>query len=185
MERRKLLAKLDRVDALREGATTPGERLAATEARERILRRLTRLMSNDHVQREVLRGFAAARRLHTGHLHVVEDEPVELPTAECIADRVVQWRDGEVTRRRLAAWADRFVDKVVFPHYPPEDVRSIPIEVLLQLSCMRNQPLYKSDIPALLAFLGAGEDDALGAWHAWFAHVDAIDWTRRGKRRSA
>jgi hypothetical protein len=50
---------------------------------------------------------------------------------------------------------------------------------------MRNQPLYKSDIPALLAFLGAEEDDALGAWQTWFAHISAIDWSRRGRRRSA
>jgi len=185
MDRRRLLQKLDRVEALRDGATTPGERAAAIGARERLLRRLAEVMSDDHVHREILRGFAAAGRLHGAHLHVVEDEPVELPSAACIAGEIGRWRDGELTRSQLAAWASRFVDKMVFPRHPPDDPRSIPIEVLLQLSCMRNQPLYKSDIPALLTFLGAEGDEALGAWQAWFAHVGAIDWRRRTRRRSA
>lgn len=166
--RERLLRKLRYVEALFAGATTPGERAAASRAKRRLLGRLGR-PPQPHEHRPPWDPRADAALASCAAM------PCSLEFA-CVLS---EWAHGALSALDVAAWAAWHVDKVLLPDYPPHDVRSIPVEVLLQLSAMRHQPLTVDDLPAIRRFLGAGPGEALAAWRTWLAHLAGIDWRAR------
>lgn len=185
VDRNKLIARLYRIEALVKGATTPGERVAATTARSKVVEKL--LANPCPVQRDVLEDLAEAA-LDADPLsdeatdELMPDDPfVQLPTVAELRRVLQDWLDGERESDDVADWASDYVDKLVLPSYPSDDPRSIPIEVLMQLSCLPRQELMGEDIAELMAFLGGAEGDAGAAWERWFGHLEQVDWRSRRK----
>jgi len=153
-----LKRKLRAVEALLEGATTDGERQAAERARERLVARL----GSEEDERTACGPFG---------WHPPDAAWVQVPTAEVLRGWLEAWAAGDRTTRQVQKEAAWYVDKVVLPLHDPSDVRSIAVELLLQLSSMKRQPLHADDVPDLLAFLDAPEG-AEAAWAGWFAFLD-------------
>ncbi|MEZ4234779.1 MAG: hypothetical protein R3F59_01160 [Myxococcota bacterium] len=172
VDERTLRARLQRVEALHDGATTPGEREAAHRARHRLLERLAEVRANDPVAR-----FCAE---HVAALAVAPEPPPppeRLPDARTLLGLLARWEAGELDGWRLCAWAERVVDRVDLPDDPLEPGATVA-EVLLQLSALRHVDLQPGDVPRIRRFLRDGD------WNAWFALVaDAAARTRR-KRAS-
>lgn|GEM_PF-3431955 len=173
--RRKLLL----VEALHEGATTEGERTAAAEARERLVRRMRKL------------GLVRQAGVHAAFRHaadlgpdedladpLVEENP-ELPDVEDLLTVLAAWRLGLRSAADVGSWASELCDRLLLPCCNVSDPRAARVEVLLQLAAMRRQPLVEADIPAIETFLQAEPGEA--AWQDWFAWLADVDW--RARRR--
>jgi len=157
-----LIQRLVRVEALERGATTPGEREAASRARERLTARLIQVRERDPVARFVADHVAAL-----GVAPQRRPAPRErLPTPAALAAALARWRAGEWSRLDIHVWAEHIVDRVVLPTDPRAEGACIS-EVLLQLSMMHRVALTPADIPEILSFV-RGED-----WSAWFALIAA------------
>ncbi|MCK6505849.1 hypothetical protein L6R53_21090 [Myxococcota bacterium] len=165
MEEHDLHRKLLAVEALHDGATTEGERLAAEQARERLLQRLS---SRGLLRRAgVHHAFEQAAQLGAPDAEVlVEASEAELPTTEDLLLVLAAWRLGLRRRREVCAWASELCDRLLLPVVPVDDPRAARVEVLLQLAALRQQPLSTGDVPAIEAFLQAPAGPA--AWAAWF-----------------
>ncbi|MCB9763574.1 MAG: hypothetical protein H6739_27650 [Alphaproteobacteria bacterium] len=170
-DRHSLRKKLRRIQALHDRATTPGERQAAAAALDRIRDRMERVDEGLPQPEGVITleelGFTSSEPGYT------------LPDRAELIAMLLEWSNGDRTARSVGRWASRLVDKLLLPDLPATDPEAIPVEVLLQLSCMRRQPLAVQDIPAMLAFLAAPPDRAAQAWADWFAYVEGVDWRAR------
>lgn len=177
---RSLHRKLARIEALRAGATTEGERLAAEQARDRVLDRLdAEGHDSEGWAEQVLDGWRMAGPSPGASL----DNGAEAPSLTEVRRRLEQWRTDQWSRERLQAWAAKVVDRVFLPDLPPDDPQGIAVEVVMQLSTLTQQPLYKKDLPALIAFVDAAETDPRAAWLGWFTYVESVDWEARKRRR--
>lgn len=150
-----LLSRLVKVEALRRGATTPGEREAAERAQARLTTRIE--------------AEKAAR---------APAPEVELPSAAMPEDAMVRavlgrWEEQRVDDRELHRWARAIVDRVVLPR-DPADPTARRAELILALAGPRLSGLKRADLPAILGFLDGGE------WTAWF---DLLVRADRGRRR--
>lgn len=156
-DRDRIWEKLRRVEALRQGATTPGERAAAESARARLLERLE---------------AAPEPPLEIGSAEVVASVDYDVPAGAGLPGiytfgRVLRaWADGDLTREGVRAWASGVVGSTLLPICDLDDPRSLRVELLMQLSALDRQPLDPSDVPALLGFLQGEAGPA--AWAAWF-----------------
>lgn len=157
---RRLLERLERVERLHRGATTPGEAEAARQAAERLKRRIGEL------------GEPVARfcREHVASLGVPAPPPppaARMPGPTTFTRVLWRWEHGEWTRENVRRWAARVVDRVVLPA-DPTDPAAWRAEVALQLASMHRVSLGVRDIPAIRAFLDSGD------WAGWFTHVAAV-----------
>lgn len=157
---RRLLQRLERVERLHRGATTPGEAEAARQAAERLRKRIGELI-------EPRTRFV---REHVESLGVPAPPPppaARMPSATTFTRVLWRWEHGDWTREHVRRWAARVVDRVVLPA-EPRDPASWRAEVLLQLASLHRVQLGVRDIPAIRAFLAAGD------WAAWFTHVAGV-----------
>ncbi len=183
MDEPTLRRKLRAIEALHDGATTEGERLAAAEARDRVARRLVQVTGVRRLH--VHACFRAAAGLGADEAPVLDDDPgVELPTVAELLAVLAAWRMELRTAREVERWACRLCDQLLLPSVDVHDPRAARVEVLLQLAAMKRQPLGRADIDAIEAFLLAEPGEA--AWQAWFSWLAGIDWdARRQARRRA
>ena len=150
-----LRRKLERVEALRERATAPGERAAATAASARLRRRLEKL-GDDPV------AAACARELEDlGELPEVVVRGRPSPSENELVAVLDLWEGERWGRERVSTWARDIVDRAVLPD-DPLDPRSRVSEVLMNLADMDSGGFRIDDIPAARVFLGGG------GWDAWF-----------------
>lgn len=157
-----LRQRLRRVQALHDGATTPGERRAAAQARERIVARLQRVRNADPVARFVHRqveGLGVGRP--------PEPPSVPLPSHREVGVALAHWEMGRWSDRRVSAWAAALVDAVDLPSHP-DAVGACRAEVLLQLAMLHRVPLRSTDVPALRRFLRTRD------WAQWFELVAEV-----------
>lgn len=160
-DERRLHTRLARVVALREGATTPGEREAAANAEARLRERLAASRREDPVARSCAEEVAS----------LGVEGPLPEPEPD-LADVDVLWvlalyERGALPLDELRRWALDLVDAVVFPDHPAHPLAPLG-EVLLQLSTVDRFPLLPSDVPRVREFLSTGD------WRRWFetvAHV--------------
>lgn len=164
---RRLLERLARVEALHEGATTPGEREAAARALKKVLERLVEVRAKDEVAR-----FCAA---HVASLGIPDRPPPDtdepLPCALDLRRRLTWWHHGHIPASHLRDWASRVCDRTVLPS-DPSDPEAPAAEVVLQLAALRRARLKRQDVPAILEFLDSAD------WGAWFALLERA--ARRG-----
>lgn len=150
----RLRERLARIEALHEGATTPGEREAARKAGERLMERIVRLRADDPVVRfcrEHLAALGVAPRR--------PPPPTRLPSEERVLTILARWEAGDWSAARVHRWACRLVDRVTMP----DDPGRAPIaEVLLQLAALHHVRLRPKDVPRIRRFLRDRD------WTAWF-----------------
>ena len=170
MTARALLRKLKRVEALCDRPGNEAERKAAELARARILARLQAVKADEpEAYTGVLIDLIAVQGL--GAESIQSEAGMRLPAAGEIIARLLAWKAGDRSRAEIQRWAARYVDKMLLPDLPHTDPASIPVEVLLQLSAMKRQPLLTTDVPALIRFLRAeqGPEEAWTQWFLWLA----------------
>lgn len=158
---RRLRERLDRVEALYNGATTPGEREAARCAGERLLGRIERLRADDPVVRfcrEHLQALGVAPR--------PPPPPARLPSERTLLGVLARWEAGDWSRERVHHWAARVVDRVTLPR-EATDAGAPRAEILLQLAALHLVDLRPCDVPGIRRFLRGGD------WGAWFDLVGA------------
>lgn len=173
MSRATVIRKLQRVDALRRRATTPGERAAAETVCARLIARLGGHETPDWSV------WSIEPSEPEGPDPIFADSGLELPGRDQILAVLLAWSTGHYADEEVAEWAAGFTYKVWLPEHPPDDVRSIYVEVILQLSALHVQPLTRDDVPALRLFVTAAAGDARDAWRIWWTHLESIDWSTR------
>ncbi len=151
--------RLQRVQALHDGATTPGERAAAAEAKKRLMQRLHAVRKADPVAR-----FVEGHVRTLGISRPPEPPAVELPTRRQVSAMLAAWEEGSCTDARIRDWAARLVGAVDLPSHP-DAVGACRAEVLLQLAMLERVPLSPRDVPAVRRFLRTRD------WGEWFALV--------------
>lgn len=172
MNRYDLIGTLARIAALEHGGSTPGERAAARQARERLADRLgghDHGAATVHAEEMVAAGYPEVARRQQSVASPVSSEP---PDAAEIARRVVRWQRGELSTSALRHWAARVVDRCILPELPIDDVRSIPGEVLLALADPRC--LEREHADEVLCFLHTAPADAALAWRGWLAVLASV-----------
>lgn len=170
-----LIAKLRRVEALHAGATTDGEREAASRARARLVDRLGGDVPSGRLAPPPTIDPLApppGASLDTG---------LRMPMHKTIIKKVTAWQQGEMTDVQLERWARRYVDRMLLPDLPPDHIDSIRVEMVLQLSSLTRQPLLTDDVPAMVAFLSTKKRQVEEGWRAWFTYIESIDWHARRK----
>lgn len=178
MEENALRRKLLAIEALHEGATTEGERVAAAQARERVVARLLRLgLVRRASVHAVFRHAAGLGDLDDSPDPLVEEAQAELPTSEDLLMVLAAWRMELRTRHEVGEWAAHLCDRLLLPSVDVHDPRAARVEVLLQLAAMVRQPLVTDDIPVIEAFLRA--EPGQQAWADWFAWLASVDWKAR------
>ena len=158
---RRLRERLDRVEALYRGATTPGEREAALRAGGRLLARIEKLRAGDPIVQFVREHLAAL-----GVAPHPPPPPARLPSERTLLGVLARWEAGDWSRERVHAWASRVVDRVTLPA-DPTDAGAPRAEVLLQLATLHHVDLRPCDVPGIRRFLRRGD------WRAWFDLVGA------------
>ncbi|MEN0062529.1 MAG: hypothetical protein AAGA48_10300 [Myxococcota bacterium] len=159
---RTLRARLARVEALERGATTPGERSAASAARARLVARIARVRSQDPVVQFV--------NAHLDSLGIREGgrppPPPDLPSPMEIRIVLQRWADDEWHRQDVQAWAEDIVDRVVLPTDADHPDAAVG-EVLMQLAMLHRVRLQPHDVEPLVDFMTTHD------WHAWFEFIAA------------
>jgi len=157
---RTLRARLARVEALERGATTPGERTAASAARRRLVARIARVRSQDPVVQFV--------NAHIDSLGIREGgrppPPPSLPSVDEVRRVLREWASDEWHRHDVQAWAEAIVDRVVLPTDPAHPDAPVG-EVLMQLAMLHRVRLQPHEMEPVHDFLRNGD------WQAWFAFV--------------
>lgn len=156
MTERRLRERLERVEALHERATTPGEKEAARKAGERLLKRLEKVRADDPIGR-----FCRAHLAALGVAPRRPPPPPPLPSGRAVLNVLARWECGDWSRHRVHRWASRVVDRVTLPDHP-DDTRACRSEVLLQLAALHHVDLRDTDVPGIRRFLRTGN------WSAWF-----------------
>jgi hypothetical protein len=96
---------------------------------------------------------------------------------------VNKWARGELDERSVHEEAEALYEQLEpLPEYPPEDARSIPIEVLSHLEILNHQLIVREDIPAILDFLETHPGKELEAWSQWEAYWNTLDYDERMER---
>ena len=168
---RRLRARLARVEALHRGATTAGEREAASRARQRLLTRIEELRANDPIAR-----FCAE------HLSELAEAPLPPSPPEPVLDisellhALARWEMGDWSGEQLHAWACDVVDQVTFPD-DPESSGACVGEVLLQLAALHHIELRPNDVPRIRRFVRHR------GWDDWFALLTEAAGRRARLRR--
>ena len=147
---------MQRVQALHDGATTPGERQAAARAMERLHERISKVRAADPV--------ASFVREHVERLGIdraPEPPAVELPSHREVAAVLSRWEQGDWLDHEVCTWASALVGAVDLPSHP-EAVGAVRAEVLLQMAMLSRVPLRASDVPKIRRFLRTRE------WGEWF-----------------
>ena len=158
----RLRRRLERVVALHRGATTEGERRAAAEARNRLVRRLKKVRREDPVAR-----FVAGQLAHLSVARPPEPPSVPLPSHRDVARALAAWEDGAWSDAEVQAWAEALVAAVDLPSDPrAEGARRA--EVLLQVAMLGRVPLQAEDVPEIRRFLRTGD------WEAWFGLIARV-----------
>jgi hypothetical protein len=178
-DRKALLRRIRRVEALHAGATTEGERTAAARARARLVERLGGDVPSGRIEPGEEIRFDPLAPPPGAHL----DTRLQMPTARTLVSKVQEWAKGDLSGSELQAWAWRFIDGMLLPDLPASDIDSIRVEVILQLSSLEDQPLWIDDAPALLEFLRTPKRSVEKGWADWFRYVETIDWHARRRVR--
>jgi hypothetical protein len=178
-DRKALLRRIRRVEALEAGATTEGERTAAARARARLVERLGGDVPSGRLEPAEEIRFDPLAPPPGAHL----DTRLQMPTHRTLIAKVEAWAKGELAGSELQAWAWRFVDGMLLPDLPASDVDAIRVEVILQLSSLEDQPLWIDDAPALTAFLRTPARSVDEGWAEWFRYVESVDWHARRRLR--
>ncbi len=148
---------MQRVQALHDGATTPGERAAAASALRRLMMRLSEVRASDPVA-----SFVRDQVTRLGVDRAPEPPAVPLPSTQEVSRVLLLWETGDWTTAEVATWASALVGAVDLPSHPdaPGAVRA---EVLLQLAMVHRVPLRAHHVPSIRRFLRKR------AWEGWFA----------------
>jgi hypothetical protein len=178
-DRKSLLRRIRRVEALHAGATTEGERTAAARARARLVERLGGDVPSGRLEPVEEIRFDPLAPPPGAHL----DTRLQMPTHRTLVSKIEAWAKGDLSSAELSAWAWRFVDGMLLPDLPASDVDSIRVEVILQLSSLEDQPLWIDDAEALVAFLRTPKRAAEQGWAEWFRYVESVDWHARRRMR--
>ena len=157
--------RLERAEALRDRATTEGERQAAAAACERLQKRLRHQLDNDPVRRHVIAEFGTL---------IHDDLPIQSvrtrPWRDQLLKQLARWEDGTIGDAALRRWAQRVVDRNVLPS-DPEDIRSFWADVVLQLSSGGAGRLRARHVPKLRRFL---RHSGPPPWESWFDWLDGL-----------
>ena len=180
-DRKALLRRIRRVEALHAGATTDGERTAAARARARLVERLGGDVPSGRIEPGEEIRFDPLAPPPGAHL----DTRLQMPTHRTLISKVNAWAKGDLSGSELQAWARRFVDGMLLPDLPASDVDSIRVEAILQLSSLEDQPLWIDDAEALVEFLRTPKRSVKKGWTDWFQYVETIDWHARRRMRRA
>ncbi len=90
---------------------------------------------------------------------------------QTLRDLLNQWASGEITDEQLAGMSEELWNKYgVWQSWPREDKRSITFGALNRMRLRDAEPITKSDVPFLLAFLDAAYGDETSAWRGWDEH---------------
>jgi hypothetical protein len=163
-----LLQRFARIDALRRGATTPGERLAAEQAQARVADQIAAQQARDPV-----RAFVHA---YVADLAVPPDDPppqASLPDDLEVRGALLRWEHDDLSDRDLARWAREVVDRVVLPR-DSADPAARRAELCLALASRRLGGLVREDLRGIRHFLDGGP------WEDWFALLATA--AARGRR---
>ena len=157
--------RLERAEALRDRATTEGERLAAEAACERLQKRLVHQLERDPVRRHVLAEFDAL---------IEDDAPVRTntmrPWRDQLLKQLARWEDGSLGDLGLRRWAQEVVDRNVLPS-DPNDTQSFWADVVLQLASDRRGVVRAQHVPKLRRLL---RQKGPPPWEDWFGWLDAL-----------
>lgn len=156
---RGLHQRLQRVEALHRGATTPGEREAAARARERLLAHIHQVRADDPIAR-----FCAEHVAELGVAPAPPPPPEPLPDARELLGLLARWEAGDVDTDWVCSWAQEQVDRGVFPDDPTDDGAAVA-EVVLQLAALEHVRLRPRDVPRIRRFVRDRD------WDAWFQVV--------------
>ena len=171
----RLRERLQKVEALHAGATTPGERAAAAEARTRLLERLQGLRRDDPIARFVAEHVAALAVPPTRAA-----APMPMPTLRQVLGVLAVWEAGDLTAEGVQAWAELVVDRVDLPD-GCADPGAARAEVILQLAALHRIQLTPEEVPEIRRFLRS--DGEPGGWSEWFDLLARV--ARRGRRSSS
>ncbi len=152
-----LWQRMLRVQALHDGATTPGERLAAARALERLSARLSEVRSADPVAR-----FVRDDVERLGIDRAPEPPAVPLPSVREVCLVLTLWEQGDWRTADVSTWASALVGAVDLPS-DPDAQGAVRAEVLLQLAMLHRVPLRARHVPAIRRFLRTRD------WEGWFA----------------
>ncbi|MDP9194002.1 MAG: hypothetical protein M3P06_20090 [Acidobacteriota bacterium] len=94
-------------------------------------------------------------------------------TRNLLINALRDWQSGEMTAQEVQELAESFTDSSDFPESPPEDDRSIEVEVLMHLDALSTLPVTRADIPAILQFLSTPPGEALNGWAAWISYWES------------
>lgn len=157
-----LRQRLERVQALHDGATTPGERRAAERARDRLIRRLEAVRDADPVARFVRDHVAAY-----GVARAPEPPSVDLPSTREVLSVLARWEAGEIDDEAIGRWAADLVGAVDLPSHP-DALGAARAEVLLQLAMLDRVPLRRWHVTRIRRFLRSRD------WADWFQLLVAV-----------
>lgn len=163
MTRYLLLQKLQRIEALKAGATTTGERGAASAASERVIERLKKTPPEPIPQ--------GISQVPMGPDPILRGP--EPPTRSMILARLHAWKRGDLRSLQVWKWAALVVDKTLLPDAPPDHPDSVAVEVVMELSSWRHAPWFEGDVDALIVFLESPIDASREAWGRWFGYQES------------
>lgn len=89
-----------------------------------------------------------------------------------LLDILQKWQSGQVTAQYVHELAESFTEAEDFAEFPPDDDRSIDVEVLMHLDALTTLPVTPADIPAMLRFLKTPSGNAVDGWAAWISYWD-------------
>ncbi len=157
--------RLERAEALRDRATTEGERCAAAAACERLQKRLMHELQRDPVRRHVLAEFDAL---------IEDDAPMSPNTMHPWRDQLLRqlarWENGTLRDSALRQWTQGVVDRNLLPS-DPDDIESFWADVVLQLASGKRGVLCAHHVPSLKRFL---RHEGPPPWEAWFGWLDDL-----------
>src|SRR5688572_26386115 len=90
-----------------------------------------------------------------------------------------RWEVGELDELQLVNEAEHQLEMLGHPQFEHHDVRSVAIDVLLNLEMLFAQWMTRHDIPAMREFLVFGLHDPVTAWQRWAAYWEMLDWEQR------
>lgn len=143
MDERKLIEKLRLIEALHAGAATPGERIAAQNARERIRERLRHVQDQavefrfslpDPWARKLFLALARRYELKPYRMHGQHRATVMIRVPKSFVNETL-WPEFRELNRTLHAYLDEVTEKVIHEEIHGDsseaDVRNEPMKIEL------------------------------------------------------
>lgn len=157
--------RLERAEALRDRATTDGERQAAAAACDRLQRRLHQQLEADPIRQHVRAEFEA----------LMADDALPRrsamrPWRDQLLKQLARWEEGTLGDLELRRWALRVVDRNVLPS-DPNQLESFWADVVLQLGSDRRGVVRPHHVPKLRRFL---RHQGPPPWEAWFGWLHGL-----------